>query len=121
MSILAALPRAQPSIAPGSQVVYSGGVASNTIVSSGGTEVSRPDGALVGVTIRSGGTLDLSLIVSSGATVSVPPLGAGVVISTTVFEGATISAGGALDVQSATVLSGGTLKVPAGALVIHTA
>ena len=98
----------------GQQLVSSGGIASATQVLSGGLEVIRSGGEARGVTVASGGTVDLAAVISAGVsfTLSASPL----LATTTVLDGVTVSAGGALYLPSATVDSRGTLVLAAGAL-----
>ncbi|MDB5482908.1 MAG: peptidase and matrixin and adamalysin [Caulobacteraceae bacterium] len=116
--------------AGGEQVVSSGAAASAVTVQSGGFQLVRSGGFSSGTTVLSGGLERFysggsasNLVLSSGATLGTEAMIAGgtsaavtstTATSTTVVSGVTVMSGGIIEIQAATVDSGGFLALPAG-------
>jgi len=85
-------------------------------VLSGSTEIIVAGATADGVTVSSGGALEIAgLTVESGATASLES-----VASTATVSGATLMSGAMIDLLSATVLSGGKIRVSSGGVAIAT-
>jgi autotransporter passenger strand-loop-strand repeat protein len=92
----------------GSQVIESGGTASGTIVSSGGTLALLSGGSAINYHISSGGTLELgSGVTLSGFTVSG---GVTLIVSGGKVSNTTVLSGGTLDLEGGSVQSGTTIR-----------
>jgi len=86
-----------------------GGTVSNTTVESGGT-LELDTGTASGASVQSGGTFDIVGELTSNITLTESAT------STTALSGVTVSSGGYLNIDDATIASGATVSLAAGAI-----
>ena len=103
-------------VVEGAVTVEAGGTAENTVVSSGGALSLSLDATAEGVMISSGGRVDLSTTVSAGQVITI---GSSSGPAETNLDGVTVEQGGILNLEQATLLSGGTLSLTTGTSIDH--